>query len=421
MVVLGCALCILVWVGVKHHRSTKIISQQLALPDEETNLATEEAPEEEENTGWRTVTAQPKDTLGKIFNREGLSQQSLQAILHSNPYASSITKIKPNQQIQFLVHDNILEKAIFHYSLTQLLVVSLDNNHYVTTLKNRTMDTHNEYVTATVKGSLYGSAARNGIPLKLIRQMVDIFHSEIDFSREIRAGDQFSILYQAQYIDDSLVSTGKILAVTYASRGISHSAILYRSNGTDDYYTPEGKSMKKAFSRYPVQFTHISSTFSLSRMHPILHYRRPHKGVDLAAPIGTPIRTVGDGVISQIGRQGGYGNMIKITHSNMYASVYGHMLRFQKGLSRGTHVKRGQIIGYVGQSGLADGPHCHYEFHVNHQPKNPTTIALPHAEPIARKNIVAFQATAHRLLASLKLFESGNMIAARTGHTSQTG
>ena len=152
-----------------------------------------------------------------------------------------------------------------------------------------------------------------------------------------------------------------------------------------------------------------------------MHYNRPHKGVDLAAPIGTPIRATGDGIISQIGRQSAYGNMIKITHSNMYASLYGHLLRFQKGLSRGTHVKRGQIIGYVGQSGLATGPHCHYEFHVYQQPRNPTTIALPHADPITIQNFGAFQMNARQLLASLKLFESGQMIASRSGQTSQTG
>ncbi len=407
-------------INVKHHHTSKVISRQLALPEINETSSIPAPPEED--TGWRTITARKGDTLGRIFNREGLSQQTLQAILHSNPYAKNITTIKPNQQIQILVQDNILEKMIFRHNATQLLVVSLQKNNYVTTLKNRTMDTHQEYVTATLRGSLYGTASRNGIPYKLIRQMVDIFHWEIDFTKEVRTGDQFSILYQAQYVDDTLVNTGDILALSYTNRGVTHSAIRYKTaNGEDDYFTPDGKSLKKAFSRYPIQFTHISSTFSLSRRHPILHYNRPHKGVDLAAPIGTPIRATGDGIISQIGRQSAYGNMIKITHSNMYASLYGHLLRFQKGLSRGTHVKRGQIIGYVGQSGLATGPHCHYEFHVYQQPRNPTTIALPHADPITIQNFGAFQMNARQLLASLKLFESGQMIASRSGQTSQTG
>src|SRR5690606_13274252 len=131
-----------------------------------------------------------------------------------------------------------------------------------------------------------------------------------------------------------------------------------------------GESFKKAFSHYPIKFSHISSTFSNSRYHPLLHYRRAHKGIDLAASIDTPILAVGDGTISTIGRHNGYGNMIKIKHDNTYSTLYGHMLRFAKGISKGSRVKRGQVIGYVGQTGLASGPHCHYELHVHNQPRN---------------------------------------------------
>ncbi|PJD94394.1 MAG: peptidase M24 [Legionella sp.] len=415
-------LIVFLSINTQQHK-TKYISQPLSLPDVDTDQTTPETETStEENTGWKTIITRKGDTLGRIFKREGLSQQTLLAILHANPYAKSMINIKPNQQIQVFVRDDILEKMIFNYSPTQLLIVHLENNHYVTTVKSRTMDTHEEYATATVRGSLYGTAARMNIPSKLIRQMVDIFNWEIDFSKEVRTGDQFSILYQAQYIDDKLVNTGDIIAVTYTSRGQQHQAVRYTSsNGDHDYYTPNGNSLKKAFSRYPVQYTHISSTFSLSRRHPILNYYRPHKGVDLAAPIGTPIRATGNGVVVHIGRQNAYGNMIKIQHSKMYSSLYGHLLRFQKGLSRGAHVKRGQIIGYVGQSGLATGPHCHYEFHVNQQPKNPTTIALPHADPISAKHRAAFQGKASNLLASLKLYESGYMIASHRNNKSRTG
>lgn len=409
-----------VYLSTNPHQSTAFISQQLALPDIELDHTLPPPPEED--TGWRTVTTLKGDTLGKIFNREHLGQQTLLDILHDNPYAKNITNIKPNQQIQMLVRDQRLQKAIFRLNATELLVVTLKNNHYITAIKARTMDTHEEYVTALVRGSLYSTAARMNIPYKLIRQMVDIFSWSIDFSKDVRAGDQFSILYQAQYVDDTLVNTGNILAVSYNTRGVSHQAIRYEpSPGEYDYYTPEGNSLKKAFSRYPLQFTHISSTFSLSRHHPILHYNRPHKGVDLAAPIGTPIHATGDGQITQIGRQSAYGNMIKITHSKIYSSVYGHLLRFQKGLSRGSRVKRGQIIGYVGQSGLATGPHCHYEFHVNQQPRNPTTIPLPRAASIPHTHLVAFQGKANKLLASLKLYESGYMIASQGDPARHTG
>lgn len=416
---LSCALLISLGFNLSHPKIT-YISQSLSLPEINTESTPIEEPEE--NNGWKTISTRKGDTLGRIFKREKLSQKTLLAILHSNPYAKTITNIKPNQTIQFLVHDDILEKIIFQYSPTQLLVVALEKNHYVARIKSRTMDTHNEYVTATVNGSLYGTAARMKIPSKLIRQMVSIFNWEFDFVKDVRAGDQFSILYEAQYIDDKLVNTGNILAVSYTSRGQQHQAVRFRtSNGSYDYFSASGRSLKQAFSRYPIQFTHISSPFSLSRYHPALHYRRPHKGVDLAAPIGTPIRATGDGRIVHIGRQNAYGNMIKIQHSNMYSSLYGHLLRFQKGLSRGTFVKRGQIIGYVGQSGLATGPHCHYEFHVNHQPRNPTTVALPRASPISKKQSHAFHIHATNLLASLKLYESGYNMASKAHSSAHTG
>ncbi len=420
-ILLSCALMISLSINLSHTHKSKYISQPLALPEIDAEPLS--AEDTEEDTGWRTLTARKDDTLGRIFKREKLSQQTLLAILHANPYAKRITNIKPNQSFQIMIHDDILEKIIFQYSPTQLLIITLENNHYVTKIKSRTMDTHNEYFTATVKGSLYGTAARMKIPSKLIRQMVAIFNWEFDFAKDVRADDQFSILYQAQYIDDKLVNTGDILAVSYTTRGHAYQAVRYRTpNGGYDYYSPSGNSLKQAFSRYPLQFTHISSTFSLSRYHPSLHYNRPHKGVDLAAPIGTPIRATGDGRIIHIGRQSAYGNMIKIQHSSMYTSLYGHLLRFQKGLSQGAYVKRGQIIGYVGQSGLATGPHCHYEFHVNQQPKNPTTIALPRAMPIAREYRQAFQMHAGNLLASLKLYESGyNIASGKHRASSHTG
>lgn len=395
----------------KTPKRSDYIKQTIELPplDEDTEFNQTESAEEE--SGWKTVSTQSGDTLGKIFRQLNISQQTLLAILKNNVHAKQLTTLKPGQQLQFMIHDNILEKIMFPINPTEQLIVSkLRDGQYVTKIKARAMDEHEEYLTATVQGSLYATAQRQKIPVKLIQQMLDIFTWEIDFSKEIRSGDQFSILYKAYYVDDTLVRTGEILAVTYHSREKLHQAIRHTNeHGSVDYYTPDGNSMKKAFSRYPVRFSHISSTYSRARYHPVLHYSRPHKGVDLAAPIGTPIHATGDGRIQIIGHHNGYGNMIKINHSKMYASIYGHMLRFAKGLSKGDYVKRGQLIGYVGQSGLATGPHCHYEFHINQEPKNPTTIKLPRAAPVSPRDMAHFNAKAKRMLASLQLFEAGNL------------
>ncbi len=305
----------------------------------------------------------------------GLNSTTLQKILENNKNNNVLTRIKPDQEIQFLIRNKELEELIVPLSTTQFLAISKKGNSYISQIKMQKMSIQTDYLTATVQGSLYGTAKRLHIPYALIRQMTDIFNWEINFAKDVRAGDQFTMIYKAYYIEDKLINTGEIIAVTYTNKGVQHQAIRHANpNGSEDYFTAQGKSLKKAFSRYPVRFSHISSTFSLSRLHPILHYRRPHKGVDLAAPIGTPVMATGDGRIAIIDRHSGYGNMIKIVHNKSYASVYAHLLRFQKGLSRGSFVKEDKLSVTLDKTGLADGPHCHYEFHVNHQPRNPSTI-----------------------------------------------
>jgi murein DD-endopeptidase MepM/ murein hydrolase activator NlpD len=362
------------------------------------------------NEAWQYITTRPGDSMSSVFKRAGLTPQALQAIIHDNPkQARVISRIKPNQDIQILVQNKTLQTLIMPYSSTQSFVIERRNDKYTSQLKLREMNAQNQLATATVQGSLYATAKRMHIPFKLIEQMTAIFNWEIDFARDIRAGDQFTILYKAHYIENELVHTGDILAVTYTNKGRAYHAIRHESNGEVNYFSPEGTGLKKAFSRYPVQFTHISSMFSMSRMHPILHYKRAHQGVDLAAPLGTPVHATGDGRIEIIDRHSSYGNMIKIKHQNAYSSVYAHLHRFQKGLSQGDRVKRGQVIGYVGQTGLASGPHCHYEFHVNDLPINPSTVVLPRVASVPKHQMAAFKTTAKTLLAQLKLYETAHL------------
>lgn len=361
---------------------------------------------------WVIIKTREHDSLAAIFHRVGLSPQVLQQILKGNPQASLLTKIKPNEEIQFKIKAHKLEKMMLPFNAMQYILVINTGNGYKTSLNSKKMDAKNILTTATINGSLYLTAKKNNIPYKLIRQMTDIFAWSINFAKDIKAGDQFTLAYKAFYIDGKLVGTGDILAVSYRNKGKVFQAVQHVSKqGQTEYYTPEGISLKKAFDRYPVRFSHISSTFSLARYHPILHYRRPHKGVDLAAAIGTPIRATGSGRIAMIGQNHGYGNMIKIKHDSQYSTVYGHMLRFQKGLSTGSFVRRGDIIGYVGQSGLASGPHCHFEFRVNDNPKNPTTINLPHGLAIPKSELASFKVRSSTLLAQLSLFEKKKLPA----------
>lgn len=359
---------------------------------------------------WKIIKTRPKDTLGIIFNRVGLNAKTLQAVMHDSSHTKVLTQLKPNEELQLLIKNHSLEKLIIPFTSTQYLVIDREGDRYKSKINQRKMNSHNHFLTATVNGSLYGTAKRLNIPYKLIRQMTEIFTWDINFARDVKAGDQFTIIYKAFYIENKLVSTGDIIAVSYRNRGKTFQAIRHTNrSGRSEYFSPQGTSLKKAFTRYPLHFSHISSPFSTARYHPILHYTRAHKGVDLAARIGTPIQSTGDGRIEIIGRQNAYGNMIKIKHNKTYSTIYGHMLKFQKGLSKGSYVKRGQVIGYVGQTGLASGPHCHYEFHVNNSPKNPTTINLPRGDAVPAREMAKFKANTNTLLAQMQLFEKAHL------------
>lgn len=354
------------------------------------------------NRQWTTVSAKPGDSLISMFKRVGLSSKTLLQILQNNPYRKQFTRIKAGDEIRFFMRDATLEKMSMSYSFTHTLEVYQERGHYKTRLQARKFETKRRAISASVNGSLYLTAKQHQIPAPMIRKMIEVLAPQINLNRELRKGDHINMVFTNHFIKNKPVGTGDLLGVSYRHNGQVYQAFRYtNTHGQTDYYTTRGESSKKAFNRYPVRFSHISSTFSLSRYHPILHYHRAHKGVDLAAHIGTPVTATGDGRIEIIGRQGAYGNMIKIRHNGPYASVYGHMLRFARGLYRGSYVKRGQVIGYVGQTGLASGPHCHYEFHVNNQARNPTTVPLPNGIPLYGRDLVRFRANANQLLAEM--------------------
>ena len=393
------------------NQSNDYMQQTLCLPDATTTIPPIDPPDPFEAL-WQEITTQPGDSLAIVFKRMGLSPTVLHAVMDKNPEAKTLTNIQPNQRIKFLIHDHQLEQLMLPLSPTKSLIVRREesDNRYSTKIHARKTYVQIRSSTGVVHHSLYMTAKQYHIPYTLIRQMTDILGWEINFARDIREGDQFTLVYEAHYIENELTHTGDILAVSYASRGKTHHAIQHKSavNGVG-YFTPDGTSVRKAFSRYPLQFSYISSTFNLSRMHPILKQRRPHKGVDLAAPIGTPIRATSNGRVVSIGYENGYGNKIKISHPGNYTSIYGHLLKFKKGLARGEQVKRGDVIGYVGQTGLATGPHCHYELRLNDRPLNPSTVKLPQAFSVPTNEFTAFKAHADTQFAQLQLYEAANL------------
>ena len=352
---------------------------------------------------WHTTTVQMGDTLSKLFEKLGISTDILNNIITTGPSKAELYNLYPGQKLHFRFDESKeLQELKLNLSSTKILHVSKTDEGFKYYYEEKEPTKKVNFSSGKITGSLYSSAQTVGLDDKLIMQMADIFGYDIDFSLDIRDNDSFKVLYEEEYILDQKISTGKILAVEFNNQGKSYKAIRYTdSKGRSGYFTPEGYSLQKAFLRSPVEFTRISSHFSNARRHPILHKIRSHKGVDYAAPTGTPVKSAGDGKISFIGNKGGYGKSIEIIHGNKYSTFYAHLSRFGKRLSHGTTVKQGEIIGYVGTTGLATGAHLHYEFRINGIHHNPVTVSLPRSNSIPNKIHTEFTMHAANLVHEL--------------------
>ena len=268
----------------------------------------------------------------------------------------------------------------------------------------REIEKRTAFSAGVIKNSFYQSALDADLSDAVIMALVDIFGWDIDFALDIQPEDSFTVLYQEHHIGGKKQGDGPILAAEFTNRGKTYRAVRYQHpNGKVHYLTPEGRSLKQSFLRSPVDFRRISSHFQSSRWHPVLGRKRPHRGTDYAAAIGTPIKAAGDGVVRFIGRKGGYGNTVILKHGNRHTTLYGHMSRFKKGLHRGQQIEQGQIIGYVGQTGLATGPHLHYEFRIKGKHVDPVTVALPKAS-LEPRYMADFRRQTDRLIAQLESY-----------------
>jgi murein DD-endopeptidase MepM/ murein hydrolase activator NlpD len=255
---------------------------------------------------------------------------------------------------------------------------------------------------ARITSSLFVAGQEAGLSDNLIMQLAAIFGWDIDFALDIRAGDSFKLLFEQRFKDGRKVDEGPILAAEFSNRGDSLRAVRYTApDGITGYYSETGMAMRKAFLRTPLKFTRISSNFNLRRRHPVLNRIRAHRGVDYAAPTGTPVKAAGDGVVVFAGTKGGYGKTVVLRHGGVYSTLYAHLSRYAGGLRRGQRVGQGAVIGYVGSTGLATGPHLHYEFQVNGIHRDPLNVPLPRAEGIPADQLPRFEAEAALLLAQL--------------------
>ncbi len=357
----------------------------------------EEAPRQ------RSLTVASGDTLSTLFSKVGLSPTVLHEVLGSSKEAKQFTRLKVGQTLDFELDENGQLQAM-HTKLSDLESLTLNRGAKGYEFKRELVkpDVQQAYTYGTIRSSLFLSAKRAGLSHGLTMDLANIFGYDIDFAMDIREGDEFELIYEKKMVGDKQVGTGAILSARFTNRGKTYTAVRYTNKqGSTSYYNANGESMRKAFIRTPVDFARISSRFSTGRKHPILNKIRAHKGVDYAAPRGTPIKAAGDGRISLAGRHGGYGNTVIIQHGQRYRTLYAHMQGFAKGIRNGANVKQGQIIGYIGTTGLSTGPHLHYEFQVNGVHVDPLSQKLPMADPIAAGEKQRFMQLSKPLMAQM--------------------
>lgn len=403
------------WTGfaAERSRSAGIITLPLQLPVPPVRFTErnfQEATLSEQD--WHTVIVKRGDNLSSIFLRLGLGAQQLQNVLDLGPPAKTLTQLLPGQEIKLKIDGNEgLEELVYAMADKSLRIQRGALDQFQATIVNHPLETRENYAIGSIDSSLLQAGQDAGLSDTLTLNMAAMFGWDIDFAQDIRRGDSFVALYEEHYLDGEKLRDGAILAAEFINQGKTYRAVRFtHPNGTTSYYTPEGLSMRKAFLRTPVEFTRISSGFTLARYHPILHRMRAHKGVDYAAPMGTPIKAASDGKIDFKGTKGGYGNTIILMHAGKHSTLYAHMSGFARGLKKGDAVRQGQTIGYLGKSGLATGPHLHYEFRVNGVHRDPLKAMLPEAEPIPAEYRTAFNAEAERLAAQMQLLKTTRVV-----------
>lgn len=354
----------------------------------------------------KTVVVKKGDTLSAIFKRLSLSSRTLYQIINSSKQAKQLTRIRPGQKL-FITYDNEGKLQSLQYELDRIdtLVINkkANNSKFASHIDSKEIEIRQQFATGTISNSLFAAGNKAGLNSAMIMKLAQLFGWDVDFALDIRKGDSFAVLFEEKYVANKKVGTGNILSAEFVNKGKIFQAIRYTdASGHTDYYSEKGLSMRKAFLRTPVQFSRISSRFSNGRKHPVLNKIRAHKGVDYAASRGTPIRSVGNGKVIFKGRKGGYGRVIILQHGSKYTTLYAHMKSYNRKIKKGSRVEQGQIIGYVGSSGLATGPHLHYEFRINGVHRNPLTVPLPSALPIARKYRTDFSNTADTMISQLK-------------------
>ncbi len=386
-----------------------------AAPDAEPLLpAIETAPPEPPEPEYETLafTIRKGDTLDGLFRKNELNLGHLAAISRLEEARQRFRRLKPGDEFRIRHDGGDLISLYSVLDLTSALSIARSDDGFVAEIVERPIEKRKRMAHGVIETSLFEAGAEAGISDKTVMNLAGIFAWDIDFVFDIRVGDNFFVQYEEIWQDGKYITDGEIVAAEFNNDGRTNHAIRFvDSSGRSDYFTPEGLSVRKAFIRAPVEFTRISSSFNPNRRHPVLNTIRAHRGVDYAAPRGTPVMAAGDGKVIFRGTQSGYGKTVILQHGGNITTLYAHLSNYARSAPLGSRVVQGQTIGFVGSTGLATGPHLHFEYRLNGVHRNPRTVDLPDADPIATKYRDEFMASVQPILAEFERFKRTQLAA----------
>jgi murein DD-endopeptidase MepM/ murein hydrolase activator NlpD len=341
--------------------------------------------------------------LSDILRKHGVSMNEIDKLLKNSKSVFDVRKLRSgNDYILFCDRDSIARARylVYEHDPTSFYIFSFNDSLNIT-LYRKSIRSEIRYASGTIETSMWDAMIGGGLAPSLANDLSDIFAWTVDFFG-LQKGDKFKVIYEERLIDDKRLTTGRIYAAQFSRTGSTIAAIPFIQDDKESYFDVNGTSLKKAFLKAPLQFSRISSHFSSARMHPILRIVRPHYGVDYAAPIGTPVHSIGDGRVTSATSENGSGKMVRIQHNSVYATAYLHLSGFGEGTAPGVYVKQGDIVGYVGSSGLSTGPHLDFRFYMNGSPVDPLKVDAPPVEPIAEANREKFEKVSKVVLSLLE-------------------
>jgi murein DD-endopeptidase MepM/ murein hydrolase activator NlpD len=353
---------------------------------------------------------QRNDTLAGLLGRLGVEESEVGTLLRSSRAARPVRLLLPGTTVQAKIDEAGRLRSLW-FLTDRDTIVSVDRlgESFGAFERQAEVARGVEMKSGEIETSLFAAADVAGIPDSVAIQLTDIFGGDVDFHRDLRRGDRFGVIYETLRHGGQTIRSGRVLAAEFSRQKKNYRAVWFQDPwGKGGYYTLEGENLRKAFLRSPIEFSRVTSGFG-PRRHPIFQQWRAHQGVDYGAPAGTRVRATGDGVVASAGWRSGYGILIVLKHHGGYSTYYAHLRNLARGLRPGTHVAQGDIIGYVGQSGWATGPHLHYEFQVHNQHRNPLTMVFPAAQPILAIELAAFRRAAEPLGAQLDLLKNSNL------------